>query len=136
MLTFEEKEKMGIQAEKIGKKIMQLSKTKKSFGAFFLPSINKKVMEILPYLQQVVWGVPMNEEKTIFWECHKDLSNIDNYDLSIIFIHKKSKNNTIILKKSKQFKNTYEIVIKMLEDDFIRVQSPIYFNLMKHNPYL
>ena len=136
MLTFKEKTNMGIQVENISKEIMNLAIGKGTFGSFFLPSTNKKIMEILPYLQQSIWGIPMNKEKTIFWEYHRDLSEIDNYDFSIIFVHEESNENKIIFNKSNKFKNAYNIIIKTSVEDFPRVQSPIYYHLMKHNHFI
>lgn len=133
---FNKKENMNVQVENISKKIMELSIGKKSFGSFFLPSPNKKIMEILPYLQQTIWGVPINKEKTIFWEYHKDMKKINDYDFAIIFTHEESNENKILFKKSNQFKNTYKIIIRTSINDFPCVQSPIYYHLMKYNKFI
>ena len=86
---FNEKENMSVQTENIGKRIMELSIGKKSFGSFFIPHENKEVMTYLPYFQQGIWKISMNKDKTIFWKYHKNLSY---YDFELIFSFEESLN--------------------------------------------
>ena len=136
MTFMEEKTKLKFQVKEIGKQLVKLGKNKKSFGSFFLPYKSEEVMTYLPYFQQAIWGCPMNKEKNIFWEYHRDLSEIDNYEFKIIFVYEKAIENNIILRKSKQFLNAYEIVMQMSEKWVGSSMSIVIQNLMQENPYL
>ncbi len=136
MTFMEEKAKLELQVKKIGKQLIELGKRKKSFGSFFLPYESEEVMTYLPYFQQAIWGCPMNKEKTIFWEYHRDLLEIDNYDFNLIFVYEEANENNIILRKSNRFSNAYEIVMQMSEKWVGSSMSIVIQNLMCENPYL
>ena len=136
MLTRMEVQLLESKIENISKKIMKLANNKKSFGSFFISYNNKEVMTYLPYFQQGIWSIPMNKEKTIFWEYHKDMKEINNYDFAIIFTHEESNENEILFEKSNQFKNAYKIIIRISTDDFPCVQSSIYYHFMKYNKFI
>ncbi len=93
-------------------------------------------MTYLPYFQQAIWGCPMNKEKTIFGKYHRDLSEIDNYDFKLLFVYEKANKNNIILRKSTQYLNCYEIVMQMFEQWVGSFMSIMIQNLMHENPYL
>jgi hypothetical protein len=136
MTFMEEKTKLVNQVKQIGKQLIELSKNRRSFGSFFLPYESEEVMTYLPYFQQAIWGCPMNEEKTIFWEYHRNLSEIDNYDFKLIFIYEEANENNIILRESNRFSNAYEIVMQMSEKWVGSSMSIVIQNIMCENPYL
>ena len=136
MLTRMEVQLLESKIENISKKIMKLANNKKSFGSFFISYENKEVMTYLPYFQQGIWGIPMNKEKTIFWEYHRDLSEIENYDFKLIFVYEEANENNIMLRKSNQYSNCYEIVMQMSEQWVGSSMSIMIQNLMRENPYL
>ena len=136
MLTRMEVQLLESKIENISEKIMKLANNKKSFGSFFISYNNKEVMTYLPYFQQGIWGIPMNKEKTIFWEYHKDLSEIENYDFKLIFSFEESSNKDIVFKKFKMYKNAYEISIRTKIDDLGDLLLPFITKLMQKNPYL
>lgn len=136
MTFMEERTKLVNQVKQIGKQLIELGKNKHSFGSFFLPYESEEIMTYLPYFQQAIWGCPMNEEKTIFWEYHKNLEEINNYDFKLLFVYEKANENDIILKKSTQYSNCYEIVMQMSEKWVGSSMSIVIQNLMRENPYL
>ena len=136
MSFWEEKMKLISQVEEIGRQLVKLGKNKKSFGSFFLPYKSEEVMTYLPYFQQAIWGCPMDYEQTVFWEYHKDLSEINNYEFKLLFVFELSNEVNIILRKSNNYFDAYEIVMQMPEKWVGSAMTIVIQNLMCNNPYV
>lgn len=136
MLTNDDIKKITNETKLIGSRLIKLGKNKKSFGSFFIPFNNNEVMTFLPYFQQAIWGCPMNYEHTIFWQYHKDLSQINDYEFKMIFVYEYSNKNNVELIKSKIYENAYELKIQCPQENVGDIYSIVLPHLMRENPYV
>jgi len=99
------------QSKNVGKKIVELGNNKKSFGSFVKIYDNEDLMKIFPWIEQGLWNFPMNKNfRIMFKNYHEDLTNIDNCDLSILFVHQFGDSDKVFLKHEKN--NIYHCVIQ------------------------
>ena len=118
----------------IGDLILKMSEGKQSFGSF-VKNKNYEINDIFPYFEQSFWAIPMNKEQTIVFENNNiNLSKLNDYDVSVIFIHKFKKYNDVKI----NIKNNlvYIIVESKTKEDLKDMLFYVWTNLMKNNKYI
>jgi len=134
MLTQKEIDIIEKHSIHIGDLILKMSKGKQSFGSF-VKNKNCEINDIFPYFEQSFWAIPMNKEQTIVFENNNiNLSKLNNYDISVVFIHKFKKYNDVKI----NIKNNlvYIIVESKTKEDLKDMLFYVWTNLMKNNKYI
>lgn len=123
---------------KIGKELVRLAKNKKTFGSFVDSNYPHTVKDVFPWVEQGLWSMPMGEDffNQRFENNHEDLSKINDYDLSIIFMYQNGDCNDLYLKKRSN--NIYECVVQTLSDDEFthKFYGDVASGFCQENPYV
>lgn len=128
------------QSKFVGREIVRLGKYKKTFGSFVeideKMRDNKEFLDVFPWIEQGLWNLPMSKDLLCrFKNCHDDLSQINDFDLSIVFVHKFANEDKIFLRHKED--NIYHCVIqskslKSLQKNYFYIVT----GFCQDNPYV